>query len=193
MAFSSDYYGLQIMRTDELFKEREGLELSGAVDYWIGKDTLVISSSAMDTIHARDTLPVKITYEKYDNIIVKHIHDHAGTGGGINKYTFDSLAVSNNLITLFGIEPKENSGRTTMRYPLGAISVESSEGIITKVEFSKNYKTMRFTRIDESGKTLHNQPEIGSDQYVFTPTRDISTKSLGEVGIFFNYLPKNKL
>jgi hypothetical protein len=184
---SSDYYGLQIMRKDEPFKEHKGLVLDGAVDYWLGKDTLVISSNANDSIHAKDTLPIKITFEKYDNIVIKHIYDHASTGGGINKYSFDSLKVTDNLITFFGVEPIERKGQTTFRYPLGAISVTSIKGTITKIEFDRRYKSMDFTRIDESGKTLHNQPEIGIDSYEFKPKRKITTQSLGQVGIFYDY------
>ena len=193
MAFSSDYYGLQIMRKNEPFKERRDFKLDGVIEYWASKDTLVISSNANDTTHARDTFPEKISYEKYDNIVIKHIHDHAGTGGGIHNNTFNSLEVKDNVITFQGININEKDQAKEFRYPLGAIIVHAIKDSLTKIEFIKSYKSMNFTRIDKAGRTLHNQAEIGSDTYEFTPTKKITTKSLGHVGIFYDYTIKANL
>ena len=191
MAFSSDYYGLQIMGLDEPFKDGEGLDLDGDIDYWISMDTLVISSNSREDYHPKDTLPVNITYEKLDNIVVKHIQNHPGTGGGLNRFKFDSLSVSANRITFYNVDGLEN-GNKTYSYPLGAISVEANGNTITKIEFSHHYKSMTFTRIDEKGKTLTGEPENGSDSYEFIPTKEIAVSRLGEVGIFFNFKPNSK-
>jgi hypothetical protein len=184
---SNEIFGRRLIKTQESFKENAGKDVEGVIDHW-SKDTLIIHIYRRDYEQPKDTFVVKTEYEYYDGIIIKKICEQPIVGGGIvEEFDFDSIKIDNNRMRFYGAKSKFNKKKysdRTVCFPSGEVTVYSDSGTMTKIEIEKQYKSMNFSRIDEAGKRLYNQPEVLINTYKFTPRKKISSNSLGETGIF---------
>jgi hypothetical protein len=193
---SSEVSGRRLIEINEPFTEKAGLDVSGVIDHW-ADDTLVIHVYHANYEQPKDTLPIKTEYESYDGIVIKKIYEQPLNSGGLEgKFDFDSIKTDQNKLILYGVHRQYGNAKylnTQMSFPLGPIVVSCHKDSITKIEIEKQYKSMDFTLIDKSGKSLHNQPEIGIGTYKFTPREKINPNSLREIGVFLDVklMPKS--
>lgn len=184
---SNEIFGRRLIKIREAFKENAGLDVGGVIDHW-QKDTLIIHTYRRDYEQPRDTFVVKTEYEPYDGIIIERIYEQPIAGGGIeDEIDFDSTKVENNQIKFYGAKSKfdnKKSDSRNMSFPSGEVTVYSDSGYVTKIGIDKQFKSMKFSRINESGKRLFNQPEVLINTYEFIPRKKINANSLGEIGIF---------
>jgi hypothetical protein len=187
---SNEIYGRRLIRINEPFGENVGKELEGSIDCW-AKDTLVMHTYPANYEYPKDTLIVKTEFESYEGIVIKRIHEQPLVGGGIEgQFVFDSIKIDNERIKFFGVEKKFGNEKYYSRmisYPSGEVIVFADSGYVTKIDIERQYKSMNFSRIDESGKRLDNQPEVVTNRYEFTPNKKIDPNSLGEIGIFRDF------
>jgi hypothetical protein len=187
---SNEIFGRRLIGIHESFGENTGKELKGTIDRW-AKDTLVIHTYPANFEQPKDTFLVKTEYESYDGIIIKRLYEQSLVGGGIEgQFVFDSIEIDNERIKFFGVKKKFGDEKYTDRmvsFSSGEVTLYSDSGWVTKIDIEKQYKSMNYSRIDESGKRLDNQPEVVTNRYEFTPTKKIDPNSLGEVGIFKDF------
>ena len=125
---------------------------------------------------------------------VKRINDNplsinyyfANSFGIANNYFFDSWRIKKDTVTFFGT--KVVLGKNE-KYALSALKgqVEVPLGD-TIVRVNKLEKNMNFVRIDETGKTLVNQPRVAIESYKLSPNKKIDWKKLKESGVFVEQL-----
>ncbi|MEO6850070.1 MAG: hypothetical protein ABI203_06755 [Mucilaginibacter sp.] len=139
----------------------------------------------------KDTFIVKTEYKTYDGITIKSIYEQPIVGGGYaDQLDFDSVKNENNRVKFFGAISKLGNKLNSdpeLSFPSGEVVVYSDSGFVTKIEYDKQFKDMNYSRLDESGKRLYNQPEVEIKTYEFTPRKKINENSLGEMGIFRDY------
>ncbi|ADB39260.1 hypothetical protein Slin_3249 [Spirosoma linguale DSM 74] len=169
MAFSSDISGTRIMSTAEKFSEAAGEDLSAQIGAWISKDTLLLYDD-FESGWASDTLPIRIKYDKFDNIVLKRV-SYKSIGGGRAPYTFDSLRVSAGKLQFFGVDSVKSKSLT---FSLGSITLRQQADSINRIDV---YEVKKWYN-------AANEPMVTLETYEFIPTRKISPKNLGTVGIF---------
>jgi hypothetical protein len=187
---SNEVSGRRMIRINESFKENAGKDVDGVIDHW-AKDTLIIHTYLTNYEQPKDTFIVKTEYESYDGIIIKRIYEQPIVGGRIgDEFDFDSIKVANNRVIFYGAKSKFEDKKQApgeISFPSGEVTIYSDSGFVTKIEIERQYKSMNFSRIDESGKKLYHQPEVGTNTYDFTPREKINPNSLGEIGIFRDF------
>ncbi|MFI5139284.1 MAG: hypothetical protein ACHQIM_15780 [Sphingobacteriales bacterium] len=192
---SNEISGRRLMGINESFGENTGKDVAGIIDHW-SKDTVIIHIYRRDYEQPKDTFIIKTEYESYDGIVIKRIYEQPIVGGGIaDEINFDAIKIENNRIKFYGAKSKfedKKSSDPEISFSSGEVLVYSDSGSLTKIEIDKQYKSMNFSRIDESGKRLYNQPEVVINTYEFTPRKKINPNSLGEIGIFRDYKLPNQ-
>jgi hypothetical protein len=192
---SNEIFGRRLIAVNDSFGERTGEDVEGVIEQR-AKDTLIIHCYRKDYEQPKDTFTIKTDYKSYDGIIVKRIYEQPLVGGGIvGMFDFDSVKVGNNQIRFNGVRRKFGDKKYSDRqisFALGEVKVYANSDSVTKIEIDRQYKSMNFSRINESGKRLYNQPEVLLNTYEFTPTKKINPKMLGVVGIFRDFNLANK-
>jgi hypothetical protein len=172
------------------FEESAGEDVRGIIDHW-ANDTLIIHTYLASYEQPKDTFIVKTEYASYDGIIIERIVEQPIVGGGIGgEFDFDSIKIANNQIRFYGAKSKFGNQQpppNEVVFPCGEVTIYSDSGQVTKIEIEKQHKSMNFSRIDESGEKLYNQPEVSINTYEFIPKKKINPIALGEIGIFKNF------
>lgn len=97
----------------------------------------------------------------------------------VNK-TLDSLILSDDSISFF-------TGNEPLKFPLGAVEVESALGYITKIRISNTLvKSMDFRRVNSDGTYSEGLPSITKINYYLTPNHKINVDELEDNKIYFN-------
>ncbi|MBS1502541.1 MAG: hypothetical protein JST32_10795 [Bacteroidetes bacterium] len=186
---SNEISGRRLIGVKEPFHENAGQDVDGIIDHW-SKDTLVLHVYHQNYEQPKDTFVIKTENESYDGIIIKKIYEQPLVGGEISgHFEFDSVRIENNKIKFAGLKrifgnPKYSNQE--LSFPLGEVIAYSDSGYVTKIEIDEQYKSMVFSRIDQSGKRLYHQPEVLIKSFEFTPKKKINSNALGEIGIFRN-------
>ena len=183
MAFSSDKIGKEIFPITEEFKEGNGQIISGTISHWINNDTLLIYDFKSDLKQPKDTFPIKITYKKAGDFIIKSIN-YKTNSGGVNRYKCDSVWTKNDRIYI-----KINSNEVNKNihdFPLGSVSIKTKSDTIQSIDiFGGVSKHMNFVYKNNDGTFSNNLPSVGRSNYKYTPTKKISIKDLNERKIFY--------
>lgn len=177
------------MGLKEPFKERSGKQINGLIINWISKDTLTIHDYRADYAQPKDTFPISAKYEYYEGIVIKKVKEQPiNSGGYAGIFKFDSLKIHDCKISFYGVDTSAvqggHSGKIRLTFQLGSVTISSDKDLVTKIDIDKQFKSMNFSRIDETGKWLHGQPEVSLKTYELIPKTKINSNSLGEVGIF---------
>lgn len=127
----------------------------------------------------------------YDGIVIKRIYERPIVGGGIaDEIDFDSLKIANNQINFYGAKSRSNVRKfagQTISFQTGEVVVEEKLGFLFKISIDKQFKSMNFSRIDNMGSHLNNQPEVVINTYEFLPRRKMNAKVIGNLGVFKNF------
>ena len=184
MASSSDISGTEVFKINETFSEGKGEEINGAISEWISNDTLLVYNFKSNLDQPKDTLPTKIKTQKIGDFIVKTVFYGASNAGYRSISDFDSVRTTNDSIFIHLVtDDKENE---TLRFPLGATSIETKEDSILHIAVDTRLnKNMNFVYKNKDGTFTRGLPEIGTTWYDLTPTKKISPKGLNKRKIFW--------
>lgn len=188
---SDEITGARLMKLNEPFRENGGIDVGGMLSSWSSMDTLTIHKSDAKYGQPKDTDIIRVDYQNYDGLVIKRIFEQPYVGGGLaGCFKFDSLRVVGNEITFFGAKDTlftEKPVKKMMTFPIGSLIVSTNRDFITEIELSEQYKSMNFTRINDAGRRLYNQPEVGVEDYEFFPKKKIAIRKLKAVGYCLDY------
>lgn len=184
-AMGDDFSVTKIFEKDEDFDLDEGFTIDGNIGEWISKDTLTINRFTPSQNNSKDTL-TKISYEKYEDLVLKVKSHSTINSGKINEYIFKNLKINKNKITFYGIEKVLGSDIGTVKsFNLGNINFHKAKDSLASINIEIIYKTMNFTYYNNDGSIAEDQPEIGVKSLKFIPKRKILYSKLKNVkGVF---------
>lgn len=175
MAWSLETTGTLLLRKDEKFALDAGEVIEGEIASWLSTDTLLVYEyeKGIDPV---DSLPLDVTFKNYDGLVIRTEKYRPG-GGGAGYFTCDSVEFGNLSITLHGI----NDEIKTVKYPLGAVTLTTSLGMITEIHVEWYSKAKSNTNYKFSGT-------MESHRYTYTLTKKLEAKLFDRPGIYQDYL-----
>lgn len=183
MAFSSGISGTELFRIDDVFKERKGVKINGAISEWLSNDTLLVYNFKSKLKQPKDTLPIKIEFKKTGDFTVEIVYYKTNSGRRVIS-NFDSVSTTNDSIFIRTIGSDKKS--KLLSFPLGATTINVKSDSITHIAVDTRLtKNMNFVIKNLDGTNTSGLPRIGTIWYDLTPTRKISPKELSEKKIFW--------
>ncbi|AOM77698.1 hypothetical protein BFS30_11265 [Pedobacter steynii] len=177
MAWSLETRGTVLLGKDKPFDPGAAEVIDGSVAKWISYDSLLVYSYKKGA-KAKDTLPLNVSYKKYDGLIIK-TETYAPGGGGAGYLSCDSVEFGKLYIRLHGV----NQPKKTVTYPLGPISVTIINGLVEKIHVE------RFSKYNE----YVSDPlatGLEADNYTYTLTKPINAKLFDRPGIYIDVKSK---
>jgi hypothetical protein len=174
MAFSSDITGYRLLAKEERFAENAGKKFPYGLGGWPSKDTILINELEQPGIDA-DTFPSRVEYKNLGDFTIKRVfYKSSINGGGSMDYVFDSLYVSNGKLVI--IVKDKNLKLERMAFPLGPITIYSSNDIVSKLEI---HDLDKYYNSDNKAMVL-------STRFTFIPNKSVLVRDLGETGYFLS-------
>lgn len=182
MAFSSDISGTELFEISEKFEEGKGTDIPGSFCEWLSKDTLLVYDFRTEKEDQIDTFPIKTTYTRIADFIVKTLYYHS-IGGGSDLRTFDAVETTSDSIFLHS--KTEFNQIEILKYPLGAITIKTREGAIRKITVDTRLN-LQLNCANEGTDSAACYPHITTRSMELTPTHILSPNGLNRRGIFWD-------